>query len=136
MTDLPSCSAKYQAARTAFLAHDRLALTPGLGPEHGKLLANLSRQQTLAVKKWTITCQQVTDIEGHLDIPLGGRWSPDHPCRKAVAEFMNQRDYHQALDDVERLVVMRLFELTKLNQSGTGTSYIFFQMCLAHIMFY
>ena len=49
----------------AFLAHDRLAVTPALGPEHGKLLANLLRQQTFTVKKWTITCQQVTDIEGH-----------------------------------------------------------------------
>ena len=83
------CSATYQAVCIAFLLHDRLAMAPTVALDSRKLLANLSRQQTLAVKKWTITYQQVIDIKECLDIPLGGQWSPEHPHFQAVAQFMN-----------------------------------------------
>lgn len=33
---------------------------------------------------------------------------------------MSQREYHRALDNLQRLVVLRLFELHKLNISQTG----------------
>jgi hypothetical protein len=34
---------------------------------------------------------------------------------------MKTRSYNQALDNLEALIVARLFELTKMNMSGTGT---------------
>ncbi|KAJ7606265.1 hypothetical protein FB45DRAFT_1041458 [Roridomyces roridus] len=60
-------------------------------------------------------------LEG-LELELGvlERWKEDDPrfveAQKQAREFR----YQQALDRLELLVVERLFELTKVNQSGTG----------------
>ncbi|KIJ24803.1 hypothetical protein M422DRAFT_129696, partial [Sphaerobolus stellatus SS14] len=59
-----------------------------------------------------------TDLENQLEIDT--RWGAHHPKRLAVVEWMTKREYHAALDNLERLVVQRLFELTKLNMSSTG----------------
>ncbi|KAG1739375.1 uncharacterized protein EDB91DRAFT_1237491 [Suillus paluster] len=51
---------------------------------------------------------------------LEAQWGEDHPeCLKAQSRIMH-RLYHKAVDDVERLVVMHLLELTKLQMSGLG----------------
>jgi hypothetical protein len=34
--------------------------------------------------------------------------------------LMTERKYRRALDELERLVVQRLFEMTKLGMSGVG----------------
>ncbi|KAI6022186.1 hypothetical protein BKA83DRAFT_4463979 [Pisolithus microcarpus] len=39
---------------------------------------------------------------------------------QAAARLIANRKYQHALDNVERLVVSRIFELSKMNQSGTG----------------
>ena len=64
--------------------------------------------------------QLVTSIEDQLG--LQDPWTPDSPEYKTVVANMVQRDYQRALDELEQLVVQRLFELTKLNMSGTGES--------------
>ncbi|KIY48269.1 hypothetical protein FISHEDRAFT_43817, partial [Fistulina hepatica ATCC 64428] len=57
-------------------------------------------------------------LEDTLDVRE--RWELDSPeyveCRKELYE----RQYRRALDELERLVVQRLLELTKLNMSGVG----------------
>ena len=47
---------------------------------------------------------------------IGGE---DYKCYKAEATMVK---YQVALDDLEQLVVMQLFELSKLGMSGTGKS--------------
>jgi hypothetical protein len=47
-------------------------------------------------------------------------WDPSSEEYKAVQQGLAQRRYRLALDELERLVVQRLFELAKLNISGTG----------------
>lgn len=64
----------------------------------------------------------VSDLETQLNIEE--RWTPDSPEYKRNREQVALWDYHEALDELERLVVMRLFELTKLGMSGTGKSTI------------
>ena len=56
----------------------------------------------------------------YLEIADSEQWTSEHPQRQVVADTMNKCDYHKALDDVECLVVMWLFELMKLNQASTG----------------
>ncbi|KAG1876937.1 hypothetical protein C8R48DRAFT_745440 [Suillus tomentosus] len=51
---------------------------------------------------------------------LDSRWGPDHPERMKAQSRITNRLFHKAVDDVERLVVMRLLELTKLQMSGLG----------------
>lgn len=60
-----------------------------------------------------------------MNIKEEDRWTSGHPRRVAVVQDINHRAYNDALDNLERLVVMRLFELTKLNQSGTGKNICF-----------
>ena len=110
-----------QQACTAFLNRDIIILTMEPGQEQNRILANITQQQTLATMKWEVCLQQVVDLEECLEVLPDGRWSWAHPCHQATAAFMNHHDFHATVDHLERLVVMQLFELMKLNQSGTGT---------------
>ncbi|KAF8517056.1 hypothetical protein BU17DRAFT_30209, partial [Hysterangium stoloniferum] len=60
----------------------------------------------------------VEDLEGKLGI--GRRWTPESAEWKLTEEKLAMREYQLALNRLEGLVVSRLFELTKLNQSGIG----------------
>ncbi|KAJ7679874.1 hypothetical protein B0H14DRAFT_3681713 [Mycena olivaceomarginata] len=48
------------------------------------------------------------------------RWTTSSEEYQAALGLMNERKYRTALAELERLVVSRLFELTKLNMSGVG----------------
>lgn len=57
-------------------------------------------------------------IEDQLEIR--DRWDASSPDYQVVQKDMVLWQYWLALDELERLVVQRLFELTKLNMSGNG----------------
>jgi hypothetical protein len=63
--------------------------------------------------------KRVNTLEDQLNI--SSRWSPTTPEYIDVERDLTYRKYRLALDDLERLVVQRLFELTKLNILETGT---------------
>ncbi|KIK15125.1 hypothetical protein PISMIDRAFT_16727 [Pisolithus microcarpus 441] len=60
----------------------------------------------------------VQELEGHLGITR--RWVPEDKEWQAAAHLVANRKYQWALDNVECLVVSQIFELSKMNQSGTG----------------
>ncbi|KAI6007027.1 hypothetical protein EDD15DRAFT_2383928 [Pisolithus albus] len=60
----------------------------------------------------------VHELEGRLEITR--RWVPEDEEWQVAARLVANRKYQRALDNVERLVVSRIFELSKMNQSGTG----------------
>ncbi len=60
---------------------------------------------------------RVIDIEVRLCIEK--RWEPQDQQYIEVLQYSNQRQYHRALDNLQKLVVQRLFELQKLNLAGT-----------------
>ena len=55
------------------------------------------------------------------------RWLPDSDSYKATQKLLVEQSYRRAVDNLERLVVQRLFELTKLGMNGVGmsTSFMF-----------
>jgi hypothetical protein len=55
------------------------------------------------------------------------RWVPESLEWKAAAEKVSKRRYQRCLDNLEGLIVARMFELTKMIMSQTGKS--------AHITF-
>ncbi|KAF8130815.1 hypothetical protein EV363DRAFT_221781 [Boletus edulis] len=66
--------------------------------------------------------QNAEQMAGHLQLQLGieSRWEiggPEYTRYKAQGVL---GEYHEALDELERLVVMRLFELSKLSMLDTG----------------
>ncbi|KAI5992520.1 hypothetical protein EDD15DRAFT_2388285 [Pisolithus albus] len=60
----------------------------------------------------------VQELEGRLGITR--RWVPEDEEWQAAARLVANRKYQRALDNVERLVVSWIFELSKMNQSSTG----------------
>lgn len=66
--------------------------------------------------------QNTEVLVGHMEIQLGidKRWEIGSENYNLFRQEAGLLRYHAALDALERLVVMRLFELSKLSLSGTG----------------
>ncbi|KAG1884774.1 hypothetical protein F4604DRAFT_1919295 [Suillus subluteus] len=64
--------------------------------------------------------QEVISMEVKMGIT--NRWQPSSPEYQATMKYMSNHQYQCALDNLQRLVVQRLFELQRLNISQTGIS--------------
>ncbi|KAG6895254.1 hypothetical protein C0992_002338 [Termitomyces sp. T32_za158] len=60
----------------------------------------------------------VQDLE--LQMEIVERWTPDCDAWKAAALLVGRRRYQRCLDELESLIVSRMFELSKMNMSQTG----------------
>lgn len=58
------------------------------------------------------------------------RWEVTDDKYIEMTKYIAARRYHRALDELQRLVVQRLFELHKLNLAQTG---LFLYLILVHI---
>jgi len=61
---------------------------------------------------------QVLELEEHMGITK--RWTPATPEYVETVRYISERRYHQAINNLQRLVTQRLFELHRLNLSGIG----------------
>lgn len=61
----------------------------------------------------------VEDFERHHGI--SECWMPSDPHYVQALEYSGQRRFIRVVEELEALVVQRLFELSKANLSGTGT---------------
>jgi hypothetical protein len=52
---------------------------------------------------------------------LDEQWSENDSEYQRTLKFIQNRTFIKAVDQLERLVVQRLFELSKANLAGTGT---------------
>ncbi|KAI0040617.1 hypothetical protein FA95DRAFT_1502561 [Auriscalpium vulgare] len=87
--------------------------TPGL---HKAMIA-ANRAVATKLRKVENKDVQVESLENQLGL-TGERWSEESEEYRAVKAQMVERKYRRALDELERLIVQRLFELTKLNMAG------------------
>ena len=55
------------------------------------------------------------------DRGIQARWTPSMQEYKDSLVILSHRTYRRALDELERLFVQRLLELTKLGMNGVGT---------------
>jgi hypothetical protein len=85
----------------------------------GRDLTRLTRNHTTAHNRVTRAEDQVSRLESQIGITE--RWTIDSADYSRVKAFITNRKYLRAIDSLEALVVQRLFELTKMNHSGTGT---------------
>ncbi|KAH7904048.1 hypothetical protein BJ138DRAFT_1019678, partial [Hygrophoropsis aurantiaca] len=81
-----------------------------------KTTGDIKRRHTHAANKRDQKREIVEDYERQMG--LEERWDVDRPERVQAQSRITHKLYHKAVDDVERLVVMRLLELTKLQMSG------------------
>ncbi|KAF7342696.1 hypothetical protein MSAN_02027500 [Mycena sanguinolenta] len=68
--------------------------------------------------------QRARDLElvEHLEtqLQIKRRWTSASPEWFSAVKAVKQLKYREALDHIERVIVERLFEMTKIHQSGTG----------------
>ena len=65
----------------------------------------------------------VIALEVTLGIKAENRWTPSHPKYRETMKFVREKKYFDALEHLQRLVILRLFELHKLNISQTGKTF-------------
>ena len=84
-------------------------------------LTKSNRAVTSTYRKLQQAETNVVQVEDQLGVEV--RWTPDRPEYMDIVSNLAHRHYRSALDELERLVVQRLFELSKLNVSRTGGSF-------------
>ncbi|KAJ7074925.1 hypothetical protein B0H15DRAFT_792589 [Mycena belliarum] len=89
---------------------DDAAYVPGAGK------AELARRHGKEKVSKDLECVQ--ELERVLEI--GERWTTTSPEWVSTVVEVKKRKYQLALDELELLIVERIFELTKMNQSQTG----------------
>ena len=93
----------------------------------GKQITRITTQYRTTFERWRAKNDEVLRYEEEHDIIT--RWAPTSQEYLDALVVVRERKYRRAIDDLERLVVQRLFEMTKLGQSGIGV-YAFFPCCL------
>ncbi|KAF7342695.1 hypothetical protein MSAN_02027400 [Mycena sanguinolenta] len=80
------------------------------------LRAELARRHT--VERRNRDSELVEDLETKLGVTE--RWTPECMEWMLAEKEIKDHKYLDALDEIERIIVERLFEMTKIHQSGTG----------------
>ncbi len=78
-------------------------------------------QLTKARNRLEVAERTVETVERTLEI--AERWKEGSDEYEAALEYVHNRRFIRAVDELERLVVQRLFELSKANLAGTGGYY-------------
>ena len=84
----------------------------------GDKIKIIKRNRTASIRKYEILDEQCRAFEDELDLP--SRLLPGTPAYEQAQKELAMREYQRAVDELERLVVQRMFELTKLGLSGVG----------------
>lgn len=80
----------------------------------------LETERRYARERHDKVLHQVLELEDHMGIMK--RWTPATTEYVETVRYISERRYHQALNNLQRLVTQRLFELHRLNLSGVGQS--------------
>lgn len=93
------------------------ARTGGL-PSSGAALKAQEAERAAAHRKLLVQMNAADDTERRLGVTE--RWTPEHPEYCKAKHFINNRNFIRVVEQLEGLVVQRLFELSKANLAGTG----------------
>ncbi|KAG1791119.1 uncharacterized protein HD556DRAFT_1445641 [Suillus plorans] len=78
----------------------------------------LSHERNAAYRKLLVEMNAVDDLERRMAITE--RWQPDDPKYKEALAYLTNRQFIRVIEQLQGLVVQRLFELAKANIAGTG----------------
>ena len=118
-----ACRSIHAAAQEASHRADRVLLcgeTPSVVQEKQKSANGLRTKVRTTFERYDAALKRVTLIEEELGIEK--RWIPGDAEYVSAAKDLQERKYFHALDNLENLVIQRMFELTKLSMSGLGMS--------------
>ncbi|KDQ34014.1 hypothetical protein PLEOSDRAFT_1032013 [Pleurotus ostreatus PC15] len=118
--------AKMQTTSSRFLtttatAYNLRFADTGYGQAYGLDLSTTRKLETerrFAREQYQSTLQDVIAME--VSMGIDKRWEPADKTYLDTVKYMHLRRYHRALETLQKLVIQRLFELHKMNLSGTG----------------
>ena len=90
----------------------------------GKQITKITTQYRTTFARWQAKNDEVLRYEEEHDIST--RWAPTSEEYLEALVVVREQKYRRAIDELERLVVQRLFEMTKLGQSGIGAHLFLF----------
>ena len=90
----------------------------------GQQITKITTQSHTTFQRWLAKNEEVLHYEEMHNIEI--RWTPTMQEYEDGLVLVRERKYRRAVDDLERLVVQRLFEMTKLSMSGVSGSRTFF----------
>ncbi|KAF6745727.1 hypothetical protein DFP72DRAFT_1090863, partial [Ephemerocybe angulata] len=114
LVDYEASQAKLASVRATFLQHNPADVQP---PGPGKRRLSPETQMRHAIEEDKKNLAAVIDLETKLGIEK--RWVKGSVKWTAAAEMVSRRRYQRCLDQLESLIVSRMFELTKMNMSKT-----------------
>jgi hypothetical protein len=82
------------------------------------LTNNIETTRRHAIENHEKDLKVVQELEMKLGVTR--RWVPEDQEWKDAGRLVANRKFQRALDHLESLVVARIFELSKMNQAGTG----------------
>jgi hypothetical protein len=92
-------------------------------PRHSHTTEQIQKIQTQYVTTWkrhnALEEEAIIFQDEYL---ISEQWTPDMERYKVAKDAVAHQRYQQCLDHMEKLIVQRFFEMTKLNMSGVGTS--------------
>ncbi|EKM49342.1 uncharacterized protein PHACADRAFT_188921 [Phanerochaete carnosa HHB-10118-sp] len=110
-------NARAQAAQ-ASAAYDSLEYNIQHGNLRGGAITAIKNHHRHA---WTRLERAETDVELlEKESDVDKRWTPEDQCYKDAVKEQVLRKYRLALDNLKRIVIQRLLELSKLGMSGLG----------------
>ncbi|KAF8432351.1 hypothetical protein L210DRAFT_3413994, partial [Boletus edulis BED1] len=103
-----------------FLTYTPAQYTPesGLNTAAQQCTTAVNAEYASALRRYQLQLNVVEKFER--DNNITERWMIDHLDYKATLEYSKHRNFIRAVEELEGLVVQRLFELSKANLSGTG----------------
>ncbi|KAG6835432.1 hypothetical protein H0H93_001533 [Arthromyces matolae] len=114
---LREIESKFQNVSTQFLLTPAEASTETYDSALSQTRKRETERRYLSERRDQLT-HEVIELE--VKLGLERRWLPiDEDYVKAV-RYINERNYHRALDKLQKLVIQRLFELHKLNVNQTA----------------
>lgn len=90
-------------------------------PAYGRNLSQTRKLETArrhAYEKYNSLLADVSAMEFKMEI--NRRWEPSDPEYLATVKYMRSREHQRALNELQRLVVLRLLELHKMNLGNSG----------------
>jgi hypothetical protein len=78
----------------------------------------LETDRRLALELRESCLKQLIDLE--VSMGIDKRWDPMSPEYLETLGYLATRKYQRALEELQRLVIQRLFELHRMNVSATG----------------
>ena len=119
-------SARYEGIANQFLLGIPTDYTFSPSEQSDQYATAASKTRKLeADRRYVVECREVAlreVIETEVRMGITRRWDATDPEYINTVEYLATRRYHRALDDLQRLVIQRLFELHKLNVAQTGDS--------------